>query len=92
MLGLASYSIVPALLPQIMEAWSLDGTQGDWLAGIISAATWSGSYLGPATDRVPARTVFLASAALSVISSFEVAFSEAFAPALFFRVLTGLSA
>jgi len=31
-LGLAGYSIVPALLPQIMEDWSLNGAQGGWLA------------------------------------------------------------
>ena len=35
-LGLAGYSIVPALLPQIMDAWSLSSTEGGWLAGIIS--------------------------------------------------------
>ena len=91
MLGLAGYSIVSALLPQIMEAWSLDATQGGWLAGIIFAGYMIGVVpLVAATDRIPARTVFLASAALSVISSFGIAFSEAFAPALFFRALTGL--
>jgi hypothetical protein len=35
-LGLAGFSIVPALLPQLMAEWSLDSTQGGWLAGIIS--------------------------------------------------------
>lgn len=56
-LGLAGYSIVPALLPQIMDAWSLSTTQGGWLAGIISG----GYMLGvlphvAATDRAPATT------------------------------------
>src|SRR5438270_13904634 len=37
-LGLAGFSIVPALLPQFIEAWSLTNTQRGWLAGIVSAA------------------------------------------------------
>ena len=36
-LGLAGYSIVPALLPQFIETWSLTYTQAGWLAGIVSA-------------------------------------------------------
>lgn len=91
-LGLASYSIVPALLPQIMDAWSLSGTQGGWLAGIISAGYMLGVVpLVGATDRMSARTVYLASAALGVVSSFGIALSDGFAPALLFRALTGLS-
>jgi hypothetical protein len=36
-LSLAGFSIVPALLPQFVEAWSLTNTQAGWLAGIVSA-------------------------------------------------------
>src|SRR5215831_6749183 len=36
-LGLVGYSIVPALLPQFIEAWSLTNTQAGWLAGSVSA-------------------------------------------------------
>ena len=36
-LGLAGFSIVPALLPQFIEAWSLSNTQAGWLAGMVSA-------------------------------------------------------
>ena len=36
-LSLAGFSIVPALLPQFIEAWSLTNTQAGWLAGIVSA-------------------------------------------------------
>ena len=36
-LSLAGLSIVPALLPQFIEAWSLTNTQAGWLAGITSA-------------------------------------------------------
>jgi predicted MFS family arabinose efflux permease len=90
-LSLAGYSIVPALLPQVMEAWSLDSTQGGWLAGIISGGYMLGVVpLVAATDRIPARKVYLASAALSVASSFGLALSDRFIPALCFRALTGL--
>lgn len=43
-----------------------------------------------ATDRRPARTVYLACAALSVVSSLGLALTDAFAPALIFRARTGL--
>ena len=90
-LGLAGYSIVPALLPQLMDAWSLNGTQAGWLAGIISGGYMLGVIpLVAATDRIPAGTVYLASAALSTISTFGLAFSDALGPALVFRALTGL--
>src|SRR3984893_5542276 len=36
-LGLAGFSIVPALLPQFIEAWSLTNTQAGLLGGITSA-------------------------------------------------------
>jgi len=89
-LGLAGYSIVPALLPQIMNAWSLSGTEGGWLAGINAGGYMLGVVpLVAATDRVSARSVYLGCAALSVISSFGLALSDAFAPALLFRALTG---
>jgi predicted MFS family arabinose efflux permease len=90
-LGLAGYSSVPALLPQIMDAWSLSSTQGGWLAGIVLAGYMLGVVpLVAATDRVPARTVYLASAALNVASLFGVALSDTFMPALCFRALAGL--
>jgi predicted MFS family arabinose efflux permease len=91
-LSLLGYSIVPALLPQIMDGWSLSSTQGGWLAGIISGGYMLGVLpLVAATDRAQARTVYLASAAISVVASFGLAFSDAFAPALFFRALNGLA-
>src|SRR5579863_750762 len=76
-LGLAGYSIVPALLPQIMAAWSLDSTQGGWLAGINAGGYMLGVVpLVAATDRMPPRTVYLVCAALSVISSFGLALAR----------------
>lgn len=90
-LGLGGYSIVPALLPQIMNAWSLTSTEGGWLAGIISGGYMIGVVpLVAATDRMSARTVYLACAMLSVISYGGLALSDSFTPALFFRALAGL--
>jgi len=77
MLSLAGYSIVPALLPQVMDAWSLDGTRAGWLAGIISGGCMLGVVpLVAATDRIPARNVYLGCAALGVISTFGLALSN----------------
>jgi predicted MFS family arabinose efflux permease len=90
-LSLLGYSIVPALLPQIIDRWSLSSTEGGWLAGIISGGYMLGVLpLVAATDRIRARSVYLASAGISAVASFGLAFSDSFAPALFFRALTGL--
>lgn len=90
-LGLAGYSIVPAVLPQLMGAWSLNGMQSGWLAGVISGGYMLGVIpMVAATDRISARAVYLGSAALSVISSFGLALSDALGPALVFRALSGL--
>ena len=50
-LSLASYSIVPALLPQIMDAWSPSSTQGGWLAGINAGGYMLGVVPLVARDR-----------------------------------------
>jgi len=91
-LGLARYSIVPALLPQLMDAWSLSSTQAGLLAGIMFAGYMIGVVpLVTVTDLVPARTVYLASTALSVLSTFGVALSNDLVPALGFRALAGIA-
>jgi hypothetical protein len=53
--------------------------------------TCSASYPWSPTGRMPARSVYVACAAMSVVASFGLAFSDSFAPALFFRALTGLA-
>jgi hypothetical protein len=35
-LGLASFSLVPALLPQFIATWSLSNTEAGWLAAVRS--------------------------------------------------------
>jgi len=64
-LSLAGFSIVPALLPQFIETWSLTNTQAGWLAGIVSAGYMIAVIpLVSLTDRQPARRIYLASSVL----------------------------
>src|SRR5437868_15507742 len=81
-LGLAGFSIVPALLPQFIEAWSLTNTQAGWLAGILSAGYMLAVIpLVGLTDRRPARHIYLASSGLSALSCFGMALCDSLLPA-----------
>jgi predicted MFS family arabinose efflux permease len=91
-LGLAGYSIVPALLPQFIETWSLTNTQAGWLAGIVSAGYMLAVVpLVSLTDRHPARLIYLASSALSALSCFGIALCDSLLPALGFRAVAGIA-
>lgn len=91
-LGLAGYSIVPALLPQFIAAWSLTNTQAGWLAGMISAGYMLAVVpLVGATDRWPARHIYLASSTLGTLSCFGIAACDSLLPALGFRALAGIA-
>jgi predicted MFS family arabinose efflux permease len=90
--GLAGYAIVPALLPQFFQAWSLTGAQGGWLAGIMFAGYMAAVLpMVSLTDRVPPRTVYLASSALGALANFGIAVSQDFGGALAFRALAGIA-
>ena len=83
---------MPALLPQFIEAWSLNNTQGGWLAGMVSAGYMLGVLpLVGLTDRWPARTIYLASSALNAISCLGVALSDGLLPALGWRAVAGIA-
>ncbi|HZC78451.1 MAG TPA: MFS transporter, partial [Ktedonobacterales bacterium] len=91
-LGLAGFSIIPALLPQFINAWSLTNTQAGWLAGIVSAGYMLAVIpLVSLTDRRPARQIYLASSALSAVSCFGIALCDSMLPALAFRALAGIA-
>src|SRR6516162_2736583 len=91
-LSLAGLSIVPALLPQFIEAWSLTNTQAGWLAGIPSAGYMLAVIpLVSLTGRRPARQLYLASSVLSALSCFGMALSNSLLPALGFRALAGIA-
>ncbi|MBV8120731.1 MAG: MFS transporter [Alphaproteobacteria bacterium] len=91
-LGLAGYSIVPALLPQFIETWSLTNTQAGWLAGIVSAGYMIAVIpLVGLTDRWPARHIYLASGSVSALSCFGMALCDSLLPALGFRAAAGIA-
>jgi MFS family permease len=91
-LGLAAFSIVPALLPQFIEAWSLTNTQAGWLAGITSAGYMLAVIpLVSLTDRRPARQLYLVSGVLSALSCFGMGLCDSLLPALGFRGLAGIA-
>src|SRR5690348_8115755 len=74
--GLAGYSTVQALLPQLIAVWSLSISQAGWLTGMPFAGYMLGVLpLVSLTDRVSARVIFLASSAVSAVSLLGVAFS-----------------
>ena len=90
--GVAGYSIVPALLPQFIAAWSLTNTQSGWLAGMVSAGYMLAVIpLVNLTDRWPARRIYLASSTLSALSCFGIALCDSLLPALGFRGLAGIA-
>ena len=91
-LGLAGFSIVPALLPQFIEAWSLTNTQAGWLAGVPSAGYMLAVIpLVSLTDRRPSRQLYLASSVLSTLSCLGMALCDSLLPALGFRALAGIA-
>ena len=91
-LGVAGYSIVPALLPQFIEAWSLTNTQAGWFAGMVSAGyMFAVIPLVSLTDRWPAWRIYLASSTLSALSCFGIALCDSLLPALGFRALAGVA-
>jgi predicted MFS family arabinose efflux permease len=91
-LGLAGYSIVPALLPQFIEDWSLTNTQAGWLAGIMFAGYMLAVVpLVSLTDRRPSRQIYLASSWLSALSCFGVALFDSLLPAIGFRAVAGIA-
>ena len=91
-LGVAGYSIVPALLPQFIEAWSLTNTEAGWFAGMVSAGYMLAVIpLVSLTDRWPARHIYLASSTLSALSCFGIALCNSLLPALGFRAVAGIA-
>ena len=91
-LGMSGYSIVPALLPQFIDAWSLSNVEGGWLAGMVSAGYMLGVLpLVGLTDRWPAWTIYLASSAFNAVSCFGIAFGDGLLPALFWRAVAGIA-
>ena len=91
-LSLTSFSLVPALLPQFIVSWSLSNAGAGWFAGVMSAGYMAAVLpLVALTDRMPARTIFLASSLVNALSSFGIAFSDGLLPALIWRTVSGIA-
>lgn len=91
-LTMAGAFAFPALLPRFFAEWSLNSTEAGWISGIYFGAYALGAVLFvPLTDRIDARRVWLAGAALTAFSSAGFALlAEGFLTAMAFRVLAGL--
>jgi predicted MFS family arabinose efflux permease len=91
-LSVLGYSIIPALLPQFIGAWSLTNTQAGWLAGMVSAGYMLAVVpLVSLTDRQPARRIYLASSTFGALSNFGMALCDSLLPALSFRAIAGIA-
>jgi len=91
-ISLLGYSMIPALLPQFIGAWSLTNTQAGWLAGMVSAGYMLAVVpLVSLTDRQPARRIYLASSTLGVLSNFGMTLCDSLLPALAFRAAAGIA-
>src|SRR5689334_10397229 len=83
---------LPALLPAYIDRWHLSKTEAGALVGIFYAAyVVAVPVLVSLTDRVPARRVYAAGAALTALSHFGFALvADGFWSALAFRALAGI--
>ena len=91
-LSLASYATVPALLPQLMQTWSLDAGQAGWLASMLFAGYMLGVLpLVSLTDAIAARHIYLACSALSAISCLALAVVGDWRLALLWRGIGGVT-
>ena len=91
-LSMAGFALVPALLPKFTVQWGLSATAGGWLGGIFFLGyILAVPLLVSLTDRLDARRVYLASAALSgfALAGFAL-FAQSFTAALCWWWLAGL--
>jgi MFS family permease len=91
-LTMAGFALVPSLLPELTAQWGLSATAGGWLSGIFFLGyILAVPLLVSLTDRLDARRVYLASAALSgfALAGFAL-FARDFASALGWWWLAGL--
>ena len=66
MLSMAGFALAPSLLPEFSVQWGLSATDGGWLGGIFFLGyLMAVPVLVSLTDRIDARRIYLACAALS---------------------------
>lgn len=91
-LGMANYAGFAALLPQFVELWSLSNAQAGWISGIYFAGyTLVVPFLVALTDRLDPRRIYLASTALTAVSTLAYAvFADGFWTAMVLRAIAGI--
>ena len=89
--GMLGFAIAPALLPAFVAHWSLTNTQGGIFAGALLAGYMCAvPVLVSLTDRVDARRVYVASAAVTGLSLGAFAFlADGFLSGVAFQFLAG---
>jgi len=82
----------PAILPELASEWDLTNTRAGWINGIYFAGyTLAVPFLASLTDRVDARRIYVAFAAVASLASVGFAtIAQGFWTALAFRALGGL--
>ncbi len=90
--SMAGFALVPSLLPRLSLEWSLSATQAGWLSGFFFLGyLLAVPVLVSLTDRVDARRVYLASAAVGGLAQAAfAAFADGLAGALACWWLAGL--
>ena len=90
--GMASFSAFPALLPGFVGEWSLSATEAGWISGIYYAGyTLAVPVLTGLTDRVDPRRIYLTSTIVTGLAGLGFAFAaEGFWSAMAWRALTGV--
>lgn len=83
----------PALLPEFSAAWGLSNAEAGWIAGVYFGGYALGvPVLVALTDRLDARLVYAAGAALAAVAAFGFALlATGFWTAFAFRALAGLA-
>ena len=92
LLGMTNYAGVAANLPEFIAVWNLSHAQAGWISGIFFAGyTAVVPFLVSLTDRVDPRRVYLASTAITVVSTLAFALiADGFWTALVCRALGGV--
>ena len=91
--SMAGFALVPSLLPRLSQEWSLSATAAGWLGGIFFLGyILAVPLLVSFTDRVDARRIYLACAALNGLALAGFALlADGFAAALGWWWLAGLA-
>jgi MFS family permease len=91
-LGLLTFSTFVTLLPQLVTEFALNNTQAGMISGMLFGGYMASvPLLGPLTDRVDPRRIFLCASLISAIGAFGFAqYAGGFGGALLCQALLGI--